>query len=224
MRILVIDDTRMNLKAAEQTLEGHELTLAASYDEAYKLLEKPKGEAQTPFDVVLCDLLMPAGRERQGEKGAQYVGQEMPVGWALALMAVLQGAKYAAVVTNLNHHEHPAAAMLDRLGSDGLNRHKDEFVKIRANGVPIGFVNYAPMVGVEGTSCTECDGTGKQIECNCWICKGSGKRYNDTPCNNCNGSGRETPKCYSCIGGRMKGKDWGKVLSALLGSDTAQKK
>lgn len=217
MKILVIDDTHMNLKAAKQTLEGHELTLAASYDEAYKLLEKPKGETQPPFDVVLCDLLMPAGREQQGAKGEEYVGQEMPVGFALALMAVLQGAKYVAVVTNLNHHQHPAAAMLDRLGSDGLaDDDKDGFVKIRANGVPIGFVNYAPMVGVDGTSCTECGGTGKQTERNCWICKGSGKGYSDTPCNNCNGSGRETPECYSCSGGKVRGKNWGRVLQVLL--------
>ena len=146
MKILVIDDTRTNLDAAKQTLAGHELTLAATYDEAYKLLAK----SDDPFDVVLCDLLMPAGREQQGTNGMKYIGQEMPVGWALALMAVLHGAKYTAVVTNLDHHQHPAAAMLDRLGSDGLDDYKDDFVKIRANGVPIGFVNYAPMVDVDG--------------------------------------------------------------------------
>ena len=216
MKILVIDDTRTNLDAAKQTLAGHELTLAASYDEAYKLLEKPKGETQPPFDVVLCDLLMPAGAVEQGTEGQKYIGQEMPVGFALAFMAVLQGAKYVAVVTNLNHHQHPAAALLDRLGSDGLDSHADEFVKIRANGVPIGFVNYAPMIGVDGTSCTECGGTGKQTERSCRICKGSGKGYRDQPCSNCNGSGRETPRCYSCSGGKVQGKNWGRVLQCLL--------
>lgn len=190
MKILVIDDTQTNLDAAKQTLAGHELTLAATYDEAYKLLEKPKGDAQPPFDAVLCDLLMPAGREMQGTKGNKYVGQEMPVGWALALMAVLQGAKYTAVVTNLDHHQHPAAAMLDRLGCDGLyDDRKKDFVKIRANGVPIGFVNYAPMIGVDGTSCTECGGTGKR---------------------------QDGDICYSCRGGKVKGKDWGRVLHVLL--------
>ncbi|MEK7607170.1 MAG: hypothetical protein AAB444_03185 [Patescibacteria group bacterium] len=215
MKILVIDDTRTNLDAAKQTLVGHELTLAASYDEAYKLLEKPRGEVQPPFDVVLCDLLMPAGAVEQGTDGMKYVGQEMPVGLALALMAVLQGAKYVAVVTNLNHHQHPAAALLDRLGSDGLGD-TEGFVKIRANGVPIGFVNYAPMIGVDGTTCTACGGTGKQTERDCWICKGSGKGYRDAPCNNCKGSGRETPKCDSCSGGNVRGKDWGRVLQVLL--------
>ena len=217
MRILIIDDTRIHLDAARQTLTDHELTLASTYDEAYRLLEKPKGETTGPFDVVLCDLLMPAGSVEQGTEGEKYIGHEMPVGFALALMAVLQGARYVAVVTNLNHHQHPAAALLDRLGSDGLDR-ADKFVKIRANGVPLGFVNYAPMIVVDGTSCSECGGTGKQTEHNCWICKGSGKVYQDAPCNNCNGTGHETPTCSSCSEGKMRGKNWGRVLEVLLES------
>ncbi len=177
-----------NLDAAKQTLVGHELTLTETYDKAYELLEKPEGDAQLPFEVVLCDLLMPAGAEAQGAEGEKFIGQEMPVGFALALMAVLHGAKYVAVVTNQNHHQHPAAALLDRLGSDGLDDYKEDFVKIRANGVPIGFVNFAPMIGVDGTSCKECEGTGKHLK--------------EDHC--------------SCISGMVRGKDWGRVLQVLL--------
>ncbi|PIY93276.1 MAG: hypothetical protein COY69_02560, partial [Candidatus Magasanikbacteria bacterium CG_4_10_14_0_8_um_filter_32_14] len=68
-----------------------------------------------PFDAVLTDLFMPAGSRIQ-VKGGEFVGQEMLVGFALALDAVLHGAKYVAVVSDGNHHHHPGVAMLDRLG------------------------------------------------------------------------------------------------------------
>ncbi len=115
MKILVIDDTRVHQESAKQALIGHDLTVCASHDEADKLLqrrydEKKKeelfdkykaeglkfeewyyrslSETQLPYwDVVLTDLLMPAGRMAQGGPGLQYVGEEMPVGWSLALRA-----------------------------------------------------------------------------------------------------------------------------------------
>lgn len=218
MKILVIDDTRVNLEAAKQTISSqHELTLASSYDEAYKLLEKPKDGGPPPFDVVLTDLLMPAGSVQQGGEGAKYVGQEMPVGFALALMAVLHGAKLVAVVTDLDHHKHPAAAMLDRLGSDGLDGRESDFVRIHANGVPVGFVNYAPKVRVETVDCEVCGGVGTMPETTCRSCEGNGKAHwlIGGQCNPCKGSGRETTKC-SCYKGKSPGKDWGRVLESLL--------
>src|SRR3989344_8141335 len=41
MKILVIDDSRLHQQAARQTLEGHEFTIATTYDEAHKLLQEP---------------------------------------------------------------------------------------------------------------------------------------------------------------------------------------
>ncbi len=67
------------------------------------------------WDVVLCDLMMPASGSEQGSEGQKFVGQEMPVGWSLALSAAREGAKFVAVVTDTNHHDHPASAMLDNL-------------------------------------------------------------------------------------------------------------
>ena len=67
-------------------------------------------EKECYWDVVLSDLLMPAGRNAQGGPGLQYVGQEMPVGWSLAIQAAISGAKYVAVATDMNHHHHPASA------------------------------------------------------------------------------------------------------------------
>lgn len=39
MRVLVIDDREENVASAKETLRGHELTIARSYDEAHELLE-----------------------------------------------------------------------------------------------------------------------------------------------------------------------------------------
>lgn len=172
-----------------------------------------------PFEAVLCDLLMPAGSEQQGPNGQKYVGQEMPVGWALALMAVLQGAKHVAVVSATNHHDHPAAAMLDRLASGRF--HDDEPqppAKFAVNGVRVEFVNSAPMVGIEGTTCADCGGSGKEAEKQCTWCYGSGKAKTGEDCGSCKGQGRITPQCWPCRGsGKAMGKDWGNVLARLLG-------
>jgi CheY-like chemotaxis protein len=142
MKILIIDDNSVNLAAATLTLAGHDLTLVSEYDEAMKALDRET------YEVVLTDLLMPAGREAQGPRGRPFIGQPMPVGFALALHAVLRGAKYVAVVTATNHHDHPASAMLDRLDraswSDEMSRPR--FV---INGATVGFFHH-PRVMVDG--------------------------------------------------------------------------
>lgn len=141
MKVLVIDDTKKHLDSAVKTLEGHEVTICDNHDEALKLLypqydhdlfrklwkdyeeaglkdayEKARAESTFPYwDAVLCDLLMPAGRNAQGGEGTGFIGQEMAVGWSLALSAVKNGAKFVAVVTDMNHHHHPASAMIDEI-------------------------------------------------------------------------------------------------------------
>jgi len=203
MKILVIDDNQNHLDAALQTLSGHEVTTCKSYDEALELLEEKfrdekgeihdypkKGSQKMPYwDAVFCDLLMPAGQDRQGSKGDQYVGQEMPVGWSLALVAAKRGAKYVAVVSDLSHHDHPASAMLDRI-SHGV---------IQIEGAKALFTNIVRLVGIEGTGspCPKCQGAGKYNrqdgrECECWDCSGTGMIY------------------------ERKGKDWGDILDELL--------
>lgn len=118
MKILVIDDSPLHQASAHRTLEGHDLTVVGTYDAAFKLLcRDPFNPTTFTFDVVLCDLLMPAGAHQMAGEGLKYVGQEMPVGFALSLMAAWRGAKYVAVVTATNHHYHPASAMLDPIGS-----------------------------------------------------------------------------------------------------------
>jgi len=109
LRILVIDDSKLNLDAAVAQLAGHEVVTAATYDEGLNHLEAtPCG-----FDVALVDLLIPASGKAQGSKGQEFVGQEMPVGIFLAPLAAKAGVKYVALFTDGDHHSHPASACLD---------------------------------------------------------------------------------------------------------------
>lgn len=171
MRILVIDDSKMHLQAAVQTLgQDHELTTCLSYDEAVKLLdpqwdeekrhqlrteyekqglgfktasEKASAESKKPYwEVVLCDLLMPAGRTSQGDEGLKYVGQEMPIGLALALKAAQNGGQYVAVVTDTDHHSHPASALLDFQYTGYC---------LQINNAKALFINSPGFVGIKGS-------------------------------------------------------------------------
>jgi CheY-like chemotaxis protein len=123
MKILVIDDGAVNLRAATAQLKGHELTLAGSYDEGLALIQGEKNkethEYDQPgqYDVVLTDLMMPASDYMLGPKGWDFAGQEMPVGIFLALLAAQKGAKYVAIFTDGGHHDHPAFACLDAFSS-----------------------------------------------------------------------------------------------------------
>jgi CheY-like chemotaxis protein len=132
--------------------------------------DKAKLESLIPYwDVVLCDLLMPAGPMAQGGEGKKYVGQEMAVGWSLALKAAQNGARYVAVVTDMNHHCHPASAMLDDLDGHIFG----------IDGAKMLLTNHVRMVGIAGTECAceKCGGTGKDGEYKCWRCDGTGVDY-----------------------------------------------
>lgn len=215
MKILVIDDTRTHLTAALQTFTGHDVTVCASHDEALKFLSKQYDEPERQrllekyraegfenswskacnetllpyWDAVLCDLLMPAGRDAQGGDGMKFIGQEMPVGWSLALTAAKCGAKYVAVVTDMNHHHHPASAMLDRL--DGHIFTIDDAKML--------LTNHVGMVGIAGTehTCPDCGGTGK-------------KKWE-------NGGEYDCYSCKAGTAFAEKGKNWGAILGQLLG-------
>jgi len=165
------------------------------------------------FDAVLSDLLMPASRMTMGPDGLKYVGQEMPVGFALTLKAVLAGAKHVAVVTDTNHHNHPASAMLDAFSSRCPHEHDSEGRPTRfvINGAKVGYY-HSPMTFVEGTTCQDCNGTGSKEVCYC-VERNAGSPKPD--CDTCKGTGRQ---CWTCRNsGKQWGKDWGKVLAHLLG-------
>ncbi|MFA5186189.1 MAG: response regulator [Patescibacteria group bacterium] len=120
MKILVIDDTAANLEAAKSQLAGHEVVTVGSFDEAFKLVchydSGWQKENVVDFDAVLIDLMMPAGKKSQGPRGMRFVGEEMPLGIFLALQALRSGVKRVGLLTDTNHHDHPASAALDHLG------------------------------------------------------------------------------------------------------------
>ena len=218
LRVLVVDDNPVHLKAAEQTLADCELTTCSTHDEAHELLlpkydeekrdllykkymgeslssnefwERVCEESRFPYwDAVLCDLLMPAGERAQGDQGLRFVGQEMAIGWGLALNAVENGAKYVAVVTDMDHHDHPASALLDNVSEHVFQMDNSRIL----------FTNNVGMVGIKGTedSCQKCSGT-KELS------RHDGTKY---PCYSCGGTGTDFAE---------KGKDWGDVLTKLTG-------
>lgn len=146
MKILVIDDSPVHQQSARQTLEGHDITIVEGYDEALKSLGcyfLGSQNRKQEFDVVLTDLMMPAGMGGFGGDGKQYIGQEMPMGFLLVLMAVLHsGAKYLAVVTDTNRHAHPASRALDLfIGRDKKDERRLGRPRFTMNGATVGFYN-----------------------------------------------------------------------------------
>lgn len=142
-RILVIDDSPHHLEAARRTLGQYELTCCSSHAGADELLSYRGPQ----WDAVLCDLLMPAGGMEQGYAGNQYVGQEMPVGWSLALRAAAKNVPFVAVLTDTNHHHHPASAMLDEINEIILDI---DGTKMLMTNCPLTKVILAGTEGTQG--------------------------------------------------------------------------
>jgi len=168
----------------------HESTPKDKWGEEYEKYRNARQQVEEElrpkqFDAVLSDLIMPASREPLSPDGLKFAGQLMPVGFALALLAAKNGAKYVAVVTATNHHNHPASAMLDRLSSAYWSGEPAAFT---INGATAGFY-HAPSRQVGGTVCEGCKGTKQEP--------------NGKPCYSCGGTG---------LG---KGKDWAVVLAVL---------
>lgn len=204
------------LPATSNQLEGE--ARKQWYDEYYKVKET----CRVPYwDVVLCDLLMPASRESMGDKGMEFVGKEMPVGTSLALLAALNGAKYVAMVTATNHHHHPASAMLDRLGGSYWkgNEQEPNFV---INGAKAMFV-HAPFVPdpVKDVECYNCLGGTACGYCRARLVDGKCPKLHEgeghaKPCHVCHGKGKHDTFVH-------ERKDWGKVLARLLGEKVAER-
>jgi CheY-like chemotaxis protein len=207
MKVLVIDDSPVHQESARQTLSGHDLTLATSYEEGFKALVPivshgnyvAKGEKGRAYDAVLCDLLMPApGTMMTEEAKREFENKEQPLGWALILRAVLNGTPFAALVSQTSHHDHPAAFALDAIDNvddawgdtkyqRGLPMKKPQF---DINGAKVGFF-HAPTCLVTGV-----------YGCN-WKCN-QGKDDRGAECELCEGTGFR------------HGKDWAKVLAVLI--------
>jgi len=100
------------------------------YDELEEMASK-LATTYPVFDVVMTDLFVPASERAQGGAGLQHVGQQMPLGTTIALLALAVGIKKVAVVTDMNHHHHPASAAFDNfVSSSRYKRLKDLPIKI----------------------------------------------------------------------------------------------
>lgn len=119
-----MDDTEINRKAATVLLAGHNVTVVASVAQAKVALKRMS------FDVLLTDLLVPvsqagsevhSGGEEFPHNWEGMEGQEIPLGLFLAVRALIGGVRLVAVVTDADHHQHPAARALDLiLGANRL--------------------------------------------------------------------------------------------------------
>lgn len=111
MSILVVDDKAVHREAAIAQFAGSYLiTIATTYAQALQQVRTGS------YDAVLTDLMLPASVETLGQDAVeQFAGQEMPLGFVIALLAAFNGAKYVGVVTDMNHHSHPMSAALDHL-------------------------------------------------------------------------------------------------------------
>lgn len=117
MKILIVDDSRKHREAALTQLEalGHEVVIMSGYTE---LLRKRSVLKEQSFDVALIDLLMPAESMTLGERGMEHLGQEIMVGYPLSIFLAMSGVPRVAVVTDTNHHDHPASAIMDHLSDN----------------------------------------------------------------------------------------------------------
>lgn len=121
MKILVIDDTSINNKAARAQLKDHDLKTASDcmdiHQGAQKLLGGDgygkRGSKSHDYDVVLVDLELPASDRNERLKGA---GTLMPIGMMLALLACKNGKKgvKVAVLTDASHHSDIMSAGIDQ--------------------------------------------------------------------------------------------------------------
>ncbi len=138
LKVLVFDDSELHRKSAQKVLGDHDLVVVGDYDAAESAIESASNSGHV-FDVVLTDLLVPASRKCQGSTGRKFVGQEMPLGTTIALFAICTGVKKVAVVTDMNHHDHPASAAFDCF------RH----INCRAEGVKVVCTNDVGSVAMD---------------------------------------------------------------------------
>lgn len=110
MKILLVDDTKKHRKAGvdQLTALGHEVIALSGYEDAVN-----KVKSGEKFDVALLDLLMPTEGMTLGGDGLQFLGQPIDIGFSLAMKLALEGINNIAVVTDMNHHLHPASAIMD---------------------------------------------------------------------------------------------------------------
>ena len=128
MKLLVIDDNQENLESAKKQLAGHEVTTCNSEKEAYlEYLWCLKKEKAIEFDVLLCDLMLPAGRYTSGDSAELLAGKIHMSGLILCMLAAKHGIKKVGLVTSEWHHKNPVGSLLGDLGR-GTKRGEEKHI------------------------------------------------------------------------------------------------
>jgi len=115
MKILIVDDRIENLEAAKKQLSEHEVFVAQTLQEARSILVDFNVINQIGIDVVMTDVMMPAEEHGMGKKGEKYIGELVPVGLVVALLALGCNVSRVCIVSDTNHHDHPVAWALDSI-------------------------------------------------------------------------------------------------------------
>ncbi len=128
-KILIVEDNKAHLQNAVEQL-GHfvDLTTAKNFDSGLDALRDGK------FTFMLTDLMMPKGTSRtMGDRGMEMIFEEMPYGFPLAFYAARKEVPIIAIVTDINHHQHPMAYSFDYI--HGVHRINNSILKV--GGAPM---------------------------------------------------------------------------------------
>lgn len=130
MKILVVDDKQPHRDSAIELLgTDHDLTVVETYGEASRLLK------EDGFDVLLTDLFMPAESTTLSPDAYSLIGQEIPIGLILVLLAAQRDLPYIVLATDTNHHRHPMSAALDLICPAYWPAHGGDVRERRNNGL-----------------------------------------------------------------------------------------
>jgi CheY-like chemotaxis protein len=105
MKILVVEDNSRQQEVAKQQLAEHDVTVTASYREAFKMMEDAR------FDVLLTDLHLPASTEYPLD--ISFTGQEVQAGWVVVLKGISVAIPMIGLLTDADHHQDTASALVD---------------------------------------------------------------------------------------------------------------
>ncbi len=118
LNILVVDDTNDQLEMAKLLLVGHKVTTISGWAATKKALMGKNYDNPNHFDIVLTDMMMPG--ESEGLGNYSRVGELVPYGFNVAMLALRCGVAKVAVVSNGqgddgNHHQDPILWACDEL-------------------------------------------------------------------------------------------------------------
>lgn len=111
-KLLIVDDDKANQQMAqEQFLGRYDLAVASSFSEAKDIIMNN----DIDIDIIMTDIMMPGEDAGQGASGMEYVGELIPVGLVIALLAIQSNIPEIFIVSDTGHHDHPIIWAMDSL-------------------------------------------------------------------------------------------------------------